>query len=182
MSGIREVNVIKQHLLPIVDGLSVQQYRDDDKYYHQILDVLCGLGYTFLGSGCCCAVYRKGDGKYLMKVFMPHGTNIPLYCNPTRKIWREMVRKGLAGSYNVVKHEMANEAFKLGGINGFIPVGVEHFLFYDYIHPKGLLAVQRAVDCSSGARGNAFGLLKSCHTHVGNVGMDGERPVIVDWF
>ena len=67
------------------------------------------------------------------------------------------------------------------------PVAATYFLLFDYLTPQGLAAVQKRVDCSYKARLAAgalfFGIdpyLVRCN-HATNYGMDGERPVYIDW-
>jgi hypothetical protein len=67
------------------------------------------------------------------------------------------------------------------------PLAAPYFLLFDYLTPQGLAAVQKRVDCSKRARLAAGALffaidpyLVRCN-HAANYGLDGERPVYIDW-
>lgn len=57
----------------------------------------------------------------------------------------------------------------------------ESFLFYDFISKNGYAAVQKFVDCSVEAKNKASSILGKVNT-LSNFGMNGEVPVIIDWF
>lgn len=125
---------------------------------------------TFIGAGACCEVFLLKE--YVIKFHTPFNERITLLCNPTLET-AEVCRR--------YRHPCPETAF-------YDPSAVEHFLFYEYITKNGLGAIQRYVACDENSRYKAYELFSKMKpnvaktNHIRNFGMDGSKPVIIDWF
>lgn len=164
------IEFVKKRLEPLAAGLSEREYRYND-IAQKAVEVLNSYGYVGIGGGICSYVYQMPGSDFVIKVNYDY---INLNCHPTKEIWDAIVRNGHRGR----KESMEEYCF-------YKPFEVEHFLFFEYVSPQGFFAVQRFVDVSLGAIDKAAGLFRE----VGmlnflrqNIGMDGNRPVIIDWW
>lgn len=89
---------------------------------------------------------------YVLKLHTPYCNKINLLCNPTK-------------DNDLGIDESARESF----------------LFYDFISESGYAAVQKFVDCSIEAQNKACSILGKVNC-IRNFGMNGDTPVIIDWF
>lgn len=181
---IPAVHFIKRHIVPILDGVTREEYRRKYEYQYNVQEMLVNHGYIYTTQGGCCRIYIKPGHKHLIKLFMYAGLDLPLTTNPTRRMWYDMRRAGLTGSYEVAKKLPVKIPYDVNELRtqGFLPALVEHFLFYDYVHPEGLVGVQKLIDASPEARHQAEKKFGNKYNHTGNYGMDGDRPVIIDWY
>lgn len=178
----REMRVIRDHLLPLVAGVSLPVYRQQ-QLSEDCKEAISKQGYGYLGCGACSSVWAQAGGHYVIKILTYDGLDIPLTCNPTKELWEEIVAAGKENSSQVF--QMPPYDIKWCDVynkNGFIPKYVRHFLFLDYVHPEGFFAIQRRVDVSPYARTKAREMIKFFDVHEGNYGMDNDRPVIIDWY
>lgn len=183
---IREISVIENHLLPITECITYNEYRENKRYEVACLDKLRKLGYREISRDCgaCSTVWRKGLGRHLIKVLRSDGCNIPLDQNPTRELWEKIVADGLEDSDQFVEAlvRKPNRQKVFDWNYRFRARWVKYFLFHDYIHSDGLFAVQKFVDATNGRNDLASGLFRDRVSHDFNYGMDGDRPVIIDWW
>ncbi len=180
MTAQAEIDFIQEKIEPILK---------ERRWYSESMEraarfALVANQYYEFGSGSCSTVYRKGDSKYLIKL-KRFESEASLLHNPRRddngKIilpvnpWRDTFEV-----VSWVKEVYNNNPFEIAKQRRL----AEHFLFFEYLHPLGLVAVQKVIDRSMNAQIKAANEIDPHPrwTHTGNYGLDGNRPVIIDWF
>ncbi len=163
----------------IINNLLFLEYMEEDEFRNyaiqeEVDNIFESNGYEFVGSGMCSFVWRKPGSDYVIK---SHYAEMNLHSNPTKELWEKIQRFGA---------EEVDSDYKgsLEEFDWYIPKFVKDFLFYEYISEKGFFAIQKFIDASEEAQEKAFILLgENGHAALKkNLGMDGNRPVIIDYW
>ena len=127
-----------------------------DKFEKYVTSLFVGL--KWVGSGMCCQVLSLGD--WVVKFYYPGGEH-NLLSNPSRKDYGEAVNAGWES------HPRFGDTEDMA-----------HFLFMEYVTKNGFAGIQKKVKCRIN-----FGdhpLVRKFSTQ--NLGLDGDKVVIVDWY
>lgn len=143
---------------------------ETEEYIKELMRMTSSL--RLINSGQCSYVYHKPGDEYVLKIHYPFNEHVDLNSNPTLEIYDKIKKNPDVSDEEVLWYNKD---------------AVPHFLFYDYVSKNGLAAIQKKVDCSYAAQRlaetefNKINPKLTTWNHRKNYGMDGEKPVYVDW-